>query len=60
MTTLYGPAEIIIGMNDSISRVRLYDGPLDLKWHHCATTSDFIADMFALPYHCLLYTSRCV
>lgn len=51
MTTLYGPAEIVIGMNDSISRVRLFDGPLDLKWHHCATTSDFIADMFALPYH---------
>ncbi|MDQ6433874.1 ATP-binding protein [Mesorhizobium sp. LHD-90] len=50
MTTLFGPADIAIGMNDSISRVRLFDGPLDLKWHHCATTSDFIADIFALPF----------
>ncbi|MGH2550574.1 MAG: slr1658 superfamily regulator [Thermomicrobiales bacterium] len=51
MTTLYGPAEIAIGMNESVSRVRLFDGPLDLRWHHCATTSDFIADLFALPFH---------
>ncbi|GLS22255.1 ATP-binding protein [Labrys miyagiensis] len=51
MTTLYGPAEIVIGMKESVSRVRLFDGPLDLRWHHCATTSDFIADLFALPFH---------
>jgi hypothetical protein len=51
MTTLYGPAEIVGGMSESVSRVRLFDGPLDLRWHHCATTSDFIADLFALPFH---------
>jgi hypothetical protein len=50
MTALYGPAEIMIGMNESVSRIRLFDGPLDLKWHHCASTSDFIADLFALPF----------
>ena len=50
MTTLFGPADIAIGMRDTISRVRLYDGPLDLSWHHCATTSDFIADLFALRF----------
>jgi hypothetical protein len=50
MTTLYGPAEIMIGMNESVSRIRLFDGPLDLRWHHCATTSDFIANLFALPF----------
>ena len=50
MTRLYGPAEIMIGMNESVSRIRLFDGPLDLKWHHCSTTSDFIADLFALPF----------
>ena len=50
MTTLYGPEEIVIGMNEGVSRVRLFDGPLDLRWHHCATTSDFIADIFALPF----------
>lgn len=50
MTTLYGPAEIVIGMNEGVSRVKLFDGPLDMRWHHCATTSDFIADLFALPF----------
>ena len=51
MTTLFGLADIAIGMNDSVSRVRLFDGPLDIRWHHCATTSDFIADLFSLPFH---------
>jgi hypothetical protein len=50
MTTLYGPAEIMIGMKERVSRIRLFDGPLDLRWHHCASTSDFIADLFALPF----------
>lgn len=51
MTTLYGPADIAIGMRESVSRVTLFDGPLELKWHHCATTSDFFAELFALPFH---------
>ncbi|TIO03310.1 MAG: ATP-binding protein, partial [Mesorhizobium sp.] len=37
-------------MKGSVSRVRLFDGPLDLSWRHCATTSDFIADLFALRF----------
>ncbi|RVC62895.1 ATP-binding protein [Mesorhizobium sp. M00.F.Ca.ET.038.03.1.1] len=37
-------------MKESVSRVRLFDGPLDLSWRHCATTSDFIADLFALRF----------
>ena len=37
-------------MKESVSRVRLFDGPLELSWHHCATTSDFIADIFALRF----------
>ncbi|TKB12650.1 MAG: ATP-binding protein, partial [Mesorhizobium sp.] len=28
----------------------MYDGPLDLSWRHCATTADFIADLFALRF----------
>ncbi|TIP80956.1 MAG: ATP-binding protein [Mesorhizobium sp.] len=28
----------------------MFDGPLDLSWRHCATTSDFIADVFALRF----------
>ena len=50
MTTLFGSADLAIGMRDSVSRVRLFDGPLDLSWHHCATTSDFVADVFALRF----------
>ena len=50
MTTLFGTPELAIGMMESVSRVRLFDGPLDLSWRHCATTSDFIADLFALRF----------
>ena len=50
MTTLFGTPDIAIGMKESASRVRLFDGPLDLSWRHCATTSDFIADLFALRF----------
>lgn len=48
MTTLFGPANIALGTDDVVSRVKLYDGPLELSWHHCATTSDFIGELFAL------------
>ncbi|TIP82622.1 MAG: ATP-binding protein, partial [Mesorhizobium sp.] len=50
MTTLFGTPDIAIGIKESVSRVRLFDGPLDLSWRHCATTSDFIADVFALRF----------
>ena len=50
MTTMFGTADLAFRMGESVSRVRLFDGPLDLSWHHCATTSDFIADLFALRF----------
>lgn len=50
MTTLFGTADLATGMNESVSRVRLLDGPLEISWHHCATTSDFFADLFALRF----------
>lgn len=50
MTTLFGTTDLAIGMRENVSRVRLFDGPLELIWHHCATTSDFIADLFALRF----------
>lgn len=50
MTTLFGTTDLAIRMNESVSRVRLFDGPLELGWHHCATTSDFVADIFALRF----------
>jgi hypothetical protein len=50
MTTLFGTTDLAIGMKESVNRVRLFDGPLELSWHHCATTSDFVADLFALRF----------
>jgi len=50
MTTLFGTSELAIGTMEGVSRVRLFDGPLDLSWRHCATTSDFFADLFALRF----------
>lgn len=29
------------------SSLRLADGPLDLSWHHCGTTAEFFADIYA-------------
>lgn len=29
------------------TRLRLCDGPLDLSWHHCSSTSDFLGEFFA-------------
>jgi len=51
MSTLFGPADLAFGTKQSVSSVRLFDGPLELSWHHCATVSDFIADLFALRFH---------
>jgi hypothetical protein len=48
MTTLFGTTDLAIGTKENVSRVRLFDGPLDLSWHHCATTSDFLAELFSL------------
>lgn len=50
MTTLFGTTDLAIGMKERVSRVRLFDGPLEMSWHHCATTSDFVADLFALRF----------
>lgn len=30
-----------------VCRLRLTDGPLDISWHHCSLTSDFLGDFFA-------------
>lgn len=30
------------------NRVLLNDGPIDLAWHHCTTTSEFLGEFFAL------------
>ncbi|WEX74982.1 ATP-binding protein [Sinorhizobium numidicum] len=50
MTALYGVADLAIGTGESVARLRLFDGPLDLSWKHCAITSDFVAELVALRY----------
>ncbi len=29
-------------------RIRLFDGPLDIAWKHCAVTSDFLGNFYAV------------
>lgn len=50
MTTLYGPADLTRGANESVTRLRLYDGQLNLSWRHCALASDFVAELIAMRY----------
>ena len=51
MTTLFGTAGLSIGMRHNSSRLQLFDGPLDISWHHCAITSDFVSELFAACFH---------
>ncbi len=44
----FGTTEFTNVAAKTANRVRLSEGPLDLSWHHCSTTSDFIGDFFAL------------
>ncbi|OAP36481.1 ATP-binding protein [Sinorhizobium glycinis] len=50
MTTLYGMADLAIGTGENVTTLRLFEGPLDLSWKHCAMTSDFVAEFVALRY----------
>ncbi|MCC2612092.1 ATP-binding protein [Neorhizobium sp. Rsf11] len=50
MTTLYGLEDLAIGTGENITRLCLFEGPLDLGWKHCAITSDFVAEFVALRY----------
>lgn len=43
----YGTTELSNGAGAEANRLRLADGPLELSWHHCSTTSDFMGDFFA-------------
>lgn len=50
MTTLYGLKDLATGTGEDVTRLRLFDGPLDVCWKHCAITSDFVAEFVALRY----------
>jgi hypothetical protein len=43
-----GSRDITIDEGALICSLQLFDGPLQLSWHHCATTSDFISDLCML------------
>ncbi len=30
------------------SHLRLADGPIDLSWHHCSTTAEFVGELYGL------------
>jgi hypothetical protein len=50
MTTLYGLEALAIGTGEKVTRLCLFEGPLELGWKHCAITSDFVAEFVALRY----------
>ncbi len=50
MVEQFGTIEINGGAIAGANHLRLYDGPLDLGWHHCSTTSDFLGDFYAGLY----------
>jgi hypothetical protein len=48
MLTSIGNTELTNGAAAVASRLRLADGPIDLAWHHCSSTSEFLGEFFAL------------
>ena len=48
MIATFGDTEFKNDASAFGSRLRLADGPLELNWHHCSVTSEFIGDFFAL------------
>jgi hypothetical protein len=47
---VYGIESLVAMSLESGTQLTLSDGPLELGWKHSGTTSDFIADVMALPY----------
>ncbi|MBX4888789.1 slr1658 superfamily regulator [Rhizobium bangladeshense] len=47
---IYGIESLVDISLDSGARLKLSDGPLQLGWKHSGMTSDFIAEIMALPY----------
>lgn len=42
----FGTTELSNSAAAGANRLRLSEGPLELSWHHCSTTSDFLGDFF--------------
>ncbi|WP_342236948.1 slr1658 superfamily regulator [Inquilinus sp. OTU3971] len=56
--TVIGSPDIAIEVGASICSLQLFDGPLELNWHHCAITSDFISDLCMLRIRWSFQESR--
>jgi hypothetical protein len=48
MLAQFGETEFSNGMEAFGHRLRLAEGPLDLQWHHCSVTAEFLGDFYAL------------
>jgi hypothetical protein len=47
---IYGSAELVDLNFEGGARLTLIDGPLQLGWRHSGVTSDFIAEVMAMPF----------
>ncbi|HVW54578.1 MAG TPA: ATP-binding protein [Rhizobiaceae bacterium] len=43
----FGATRFTNGATATANRLRLAEGPLELNWRHCGTTSDFLGEFFA-------------
>ena len=48
MTMRFGDVDLSNGAAAFGHRLVLADGPLELNWHHCSVTAEFLGDIYAL------------
>ena len=48
MIQQFGHTDSANGAAADLSKLRLSEGSLDISWHHCSTTADFLGDFFAV------------
>lgn len=50
MLTSIGHTKLNNASDAATNRLCIFDGPIDIAWHHCDTTSEFLGEFFALGY----------
>ncbi len=50
MSISFGSIELSNGAGALGNRLRLAEGPMELSWHHCGLTSEFLGEFFALSH----------
>lgn len=48
MVSRFGDTDLNNSQSAFGSQLRLADGPIDLSWHHCSTTAEFVGEVYAL------------